>query len=141
MRTKWIMTSLTIAGLCALLGACRGFDASLTDLNPIETGSTCNATVKVAWDPPLELVDGTPITDLSGYRIFSGNAPGSYQSVTLVNDPAVGLWSFGGLGLGNHYFALTALTASGGESALSNEAVAPVTVCPSVVFVSLSSKK
>ena len=37
------------------------------------------AEIKLAWDPPTEYSDGTLLTDLAGYRIYYGAAPGVFE--------------------------------------------------------------
>ncbi len=33
----------------------------------------------LSWDPPTTNADGTPLTDLAGYRIYYGTSSGSYS--------------------------------------------------------------
>lgn len=76
--------------------------------------------VALAWEPPTENVDGSPLNDLAGYRIYYGEISGTYTeelavSDTLQTDHEMALPS------GSYYFAMTALDAEGNESAHSNE--------------------
>src|SRR5690606_2021147 len=83
-----------------------------------------NAPVDLQWDPPTENVDGSPLTDLAGYRIYYGTSSRAYTEVVTaskdVTRHAVKLPS------GEYHFAMTALDADGNESAYSNEVVKTV---------------
>lgn len=77
-------------------------------------------TVTLDWTPPTENVDGTPLTDLAGYRIYYGQFSGQYTDELRIANAnmtqhAVDLPS------GDYYFAMTAMDVSGNESDLSNE--------------------
>ncbi len=79
-----------------------------------------NETVTLAWLAPTHNVDGTPLTDLAGYRIYYGSMSGAYTDVlevTLSSSTRQSLI----LSSGSYYFAMTAVDASGNESAYSNE--------------------
>ncbi len=78
--------------------------------------------VTVAWQAPAENTDGTPISGLSGYRIFYGEQSGSYSDDTFVADPQATEVELD-LAPGSYYMAMSAVTAAGIQSALSNEVV------------------
>ncbi len=84
-------------------------------VNQISTGSAT-----VTWIPPTQNTDGTTLTNLAGYRIYYGTAPGSLtQSIQISN---VGLTSYmiSNLSTATWYFGMTAYTSSGAESTISN---------------------
>ncbi len=75
--------------------------------------------VTLSWDPPTTNTDGTPLTDLAGYRVYYGNSPGSYSySIDVGN---VTTFTLSNLTSGTYYFAVTAYNSSGIESGFSNE--------------------
>jgi chitodextrinase len=84
--------------------------ASATTLIP-------NPTAALAWDP-------VTATNLSGYRIYYGTAPGTYiqargQGISVGN---VTTFTVTGLTIGTrYYFAVTAFDTSNNESGYSNE--------------------
>lgn len=78
--------------------------------------------VSLAWQAPTENVDGTPLTDLAGYRIFYGEQSRSYTEELALTDAAATDHSLT-LPSGYYYFALTAVDAAGNQSAFSNEVV------------------
>ena len=44
------------------------------------------AEVRIAWDPPTNNVDGSPLTDLAGYTLHWGAASRAYSSMTNVGN-------------------------------------------------------
>ncbi len=78
------------------------------------------AQVQLAWDAPTTNADNTPLTDLAGYKIYYGQASGSYDDVIDVGN--VTSFVVSGLVEGKtYYFAATAYDFSGNESDFSNE--------------------
>jgi hypothetical protein len=67
-------------------------------------------------------VDGTPITNLAGYRISYGTAPASYIGTVNVTGATVARATIEGLAPGTWYFAVRAVTSTGVVSTFSNEA-------------------
>ena len=76
----------------------------------------------LSWTAPTENVDGTPLTDLAGYRIYYGDSSRDYSDMADVADPVATTHSIT-LISGSYYVAMTALDADGNESAYSNEVV------------------
>ncbi len=81
---------------------------------------TGNATL--AWTPPLENTDGTPLQDLTGYRIHYGTQSGSYQFSITIQNAGVTSYVVEDLAPGTYYFAVTAYASNGVESEPSQEA-------------------
>lgn len=81
------------------------------------------ANAVISWTPPTSNTDGSPLTDLSGYRLYSGCvASGQYERAALTLG-TITSYDLGGLpSVGTCYFALGSLNAAGTESARSNEA-------------------
>lgn len=77
-------------------------------------------TATLSWNPPTTNVDGTPLTDLAGYRIYYGTSTGNYtQNINVGN---VTTYQLASLTDGyTYYFAITAYDTLGNESAYSNE--------------------
>ncbi len=74
----------------------------------------------LSWDAPTENEDGTPITDLAGYRIHFGSAATDLNQLIDVSDPASTTYVVNGLASGTYYFAVSAYNAFGAEGPLSN---------------------
>ena len=71
---------------------------------------------QLAWEPPTTNADGTPLTDLGGYRIYHTTAPGACHAPEGQIDVNTLAYAFTGLAPGTHYFTLTAFDLSGNES-------------------------
>lgn len=80
-------------------------------------GSSNSATL--TWDAPTTNADGTPLTDLAGYKVYYGISSGNYTvSIDVGN---VTTYKIDDLSPGTYYFAVTAYDTSGNESDYSNE--------------------
>ena len=95
--------------------------ASLAAFN-ITVVAVANGSATLTWTPPTTNTDGSALTNLAGYRVRWGPAPGNYtNSVTLTN-PGLATYVVTNLVSGTHYFVVTAVNSSGVESQLSNVA-------------------
>jgi hypothetical protein len=78
------------------------------------------ANVTFSWTPPSTNSDGTPLTDLAGYRVYSGVSSGNYTQNTDAGN--VTSYTVNNLSVGStYYFAVTAYDTSGNQSSFSNE--------------------
>jgi hypothetical protein len=82
--------------------------------------STGSATL--SWNPPTTNTDGSPLTNLAGYRVYWGPSIGSYTSSVTLNNPGLASYVVENLGPGTYYFVVTARNSAGGESQYSNVA-------------------
>jgi hypothetical protein len=81
------------------------------------------ASLQLSWNAPTTDADGAPLTDLAGYKVYSGQSPGKYTGTLDVGN-VLGI-SIGGLQDGQRYhFAVTAYDSSRNESDFSKEASA-----------------
>lgn len=80
----------------------------------VKPGITGNATL--SWSPPSARTDGSPLTNLAGFRIYYGNALGVYTTSISVPNPGVTTYVVANLPAGTYYFVATAYDASGAES-------------------------
>jgi hypothetical protein len=81
----------------------------------VEQASLGSATL--SWTPPTLRVDGTPLTNLAGYRIRYGTAPGSYNSQLQIPNPGITSCVIENLPAGTYYFVAIAYDSVGLESA------------------------
>jgi len=77
------------------------------------------SSVTLQWDAPTTNEDGTPLTDLGGYKLYWGHETGVYTKSMDVGD--VTTYTVSGLPDGLYYFAVTAYDTYGNESDFSNE--------------------
>jgi hypothetical protein len=73
----------------------------------------------LTWDAPTTHVDGTPLTDLAGYKLYYGTSSGNYN--VAIDAGKVTTFKVDGLSPITYYFAVTAYDSSGNESNYSNE--------------------
>ncbi|MCC6543675.1 MAG: fibronectin type III domain-containing protein, partial [Nitrospirae bacterium] len=89
----------------------------------ISIGATNSARAGQAvltWDPPTTNSDGSPLTDLAGYKVYYGPTSGNYS--TVINVANVTSYTVTGLyDNTTYYFATTAYNTSSIESAYSGE--------------------
>jgi hypothetical protein len=85
----------------------------------LPTGS--GGAVTLNWTPPTENMDGTPLTDLTGYDIHYGTASGDYTQSISVTNPGLATYVVDNLTPGTYYFSISAVNSAGTESPLSSE--------------------
>jgi hypothetical protein len=98
------------------LSACGGGGGGSASLDPAGLGSAT-----LSWTPPTQNTDGSPLTDLSGYKIYYGNESGNYQTTIQIDNPGITIFVVEYLTPNTYYFVLAAVK-SGVESDFSNEA-------------------
>ena len=77
--------------------------------------------VALSWSAPTARTDGSPLNDLTGYKIFYGRMSGIYDYQIDINNPGILTYVIENLVSGNWYFALSAYDSAGVESDHSNE--------------------
>lgn len=85
------------------------------------------------WTPPTTNMDGSPLTDLAGYKFYCGNAPATYTEgidIGLPSIPEYLIENVLGQVDGDFYCAMTAYDDNGNESILSNEVNFPFDNAP-----------
>lgn len=83
------------------------------------TGVTLGS-ASLSWSPPTQNTDGSSLVNLAGYNIYYGTGPAALNAKVNVANPGATAFTVTGLASGTWYFALTAYSADGVESALSN---------------------
>lgn len=79
--------------------------------------------VVLSWTAPTENEDGSPLTDLAGYRLYwarEPGVPGVYPNTVTIDNPGVTIYVVEDLAPGTYEFVATAFNASGAESRFSN---------------------
>lgn len=93
---------------------------------------TIQGDTSVSWVAPTENVDGTPLTDLAGFKIYWGEQTRNYTQSMDVDDSGAVSETFSfpldSENQLNWFIAMTALDEDGNESAYSNEILKVVTV-------------
>jgi hypothetical protein len=91
-----------------------GFTIAVQDLQP---GSAI-----LSWAPPTRNEDGSPLTDLKGYKIYYGKSVARLDTVLDIPNPGISTASVSNLSPANWFFVVTAYNRSDVESAPSNVA-------------------
>ncbi len=92
---------------------------------PVTTTPPATSTsVTLGWVAPTQNSNGTPISNLAGYKIHYGTASASYTQVVALSNPSLSRYVVDNLPGGTYFFAITAYNAQGVESALSGEVTA-----------------
>ena len=84
------------------------------------SGPLYAGTATLSWDPPTTNVDGSPLTGLSGYKVYYGTASGNYTQTINVGNVTTYIAANLTDGI-TYYFAVTASDTLGNESGYSNE--------------------
>lgn len=100
-------------------------ESSLDPFNITVTPVT-NGAATLSWQPPTQNTDGTPLTDLAGFKIYWGTAPGEYPHSLTVENPGITAYVVENLVPATYYFVATALNTGGAESEASNMATGNV---------------
>lgn len=78
--------------------------------------TTSSATLD--WVPPTTNTNGSALTDLRGYRIYYGTRSNQLTNKIAITTPGMATYVIDGLPIGTtYYFAITAVTSNGMESA------------------------
>lgn len=77
----------------------------------------------LTWTAPTENEDGTPLTDLAGFKLYWGTTTGDYPNSVDIPNPATTTYLVENLTPGVWRFVATAYNEAGTESQYSNEAV------------------
>ena len=117
-KVTYIITiiSLFISFSLFSCGGCGGGGGgSSTDTN----GNSSSHSATLTYDAPTTNVDGTPLTDLAGYKVYYGTLSSYYNVIIDVGN--VTTYKVENLSSGTCYFAVTAYDTSWNESNYSNE--------------------
>ncbi len=85
-----------------------------------------SGSVTLAWQPPTENTNGTALTNLAGFNIHYGTQSENYTSTIQIANPGVTRYVVEDLPAGTYYFAVTAYTTAGEDSAYSPQVSATV---------------
>ena len=105
------------------IGTTRPIQISVTDgVNiaalsefTITVDAVGSASLTITWNAPTENEDGSPLTDLAGYRIYYGSTSGKYGKPVDVQ-AGVTSYVIDDIGVGTWYLAMTSVNSGGRES-------------------------
>jgi fibronectin type 3 domain-containing protein len=93
----------------------QSLEVSATPVAPV----VHETTAALAWNPPSKNSDGTPLTDLAGFKVYMGTASRNYSTVMDVGTSTT--YTFNSLLPGTYYFCVTAYDTTGNQSSPSAE--------------------
>ena len=79
-------------------------------------------TATLTWLPPTTNTDGSPLTNLAGYKIYWGTSQGNYPNSTTLTNPGLTSYVVTDLAPGTYLFVATAYNSAGVESTFSGVA-------------------
>lgn len=131
--------SSTDASSCSASGGWSG--AKTTSGTQALTGVTATTTytltcagnpgtATVSWAAPTLNTDGSPLTNLAGFKIYWANSSTGVASATpvVLNSPTTRSYAVTGLAAGTWYFGAKAFNSAGVDSDMSNLANKAITV-------------
>ena len=84
--------------------------------------TTTTGSATLSWTPVTQNTDGTPLTDLAGYKVHYGASPTVMSLVVELTDPTETSYIVANLPSGTWYFTVAAYTSGGIDGLLSNVA-------------------
>lgn len=130
------------SGSVATSGSLAVGPITTTTTYTLTCSSPTDTTATFAWTAPTTNTDGTVLTDLAGFRLYSG-ANGVGSLVASITSPSATSYQLTNLQVGNYSWYLTAYNASNIESGPSNNATKSIVAGASVaqnVTVNITKK-
>lgn len=75
-----------------------------------------NGTATMSWIPPTQNSDGSPLTDLAGYRIYYGTSASNLDQVVELRNPGLTSYMVENLSPATWYFTMRSISTDGTES-------------------------
>jgi hypothetical protein len=110
----------TISGI--VISVSDGEANALLGAFAIAVQAVATGSAMLSWVPPTQNADGSPLTNLAGYKVYWGPAQGTYPNSTTLNNPGLTSYVVENLLPGTHFFTVTALNSAGAESQKPNAA-------------------
>ena len=105
--------------VAALLSGCIDPGPGSTHA-PTASPSSAGGAATISWEAPTTNTDGTPLTDLAGYRIYYGSSPDKLGHSVQIKTIGLQTYVIDDLQSGTWYFAVMAVASDGSESGLSD---------------------
>lgn len=77
--------------------------------------------ISLSWTAPTTNADGSPLSDLSGYRVYYGTASGFYTDSVTINNPGTLSTTISNLPADTYYVVVRAFNSMNTESQASVE--------------------
>jgi hypothetical protein len=113
--------------VATFMAGCQGDGSATGPGNSPASGGGATTNVTLSWDPPTDNTNGTPLTNLGGYKIYYGTNSQEYSNTIAVSNPGLTTFVIDSLTVGaTYYFAVTAVSQAGVESLYSPEVAATI---------------
>jgi hypothetical protein len=89
---------------------------------PIAVTQIATGSATLSWVAPTENTDGTPLTNLAGYRIYYGTTATTMTQSVQIADPSTLTYTISNLSPGTWFFSMKSYTTANVESAVSGVA-------------------
>jgi hypothetical protein len=86
----------------------------------ITVQQAANGSATLSWNAPTTRTDGSPLTNLAGYRLRYGNSSGNYPNTITIGNPGLTSYVVNNLASGTWFFVLAAYDSGGLESSNTN---------------------
>jgi hypothetical protein len=78
--------------------------------------AVASGSARLTWTPPTLNDNGSPLTNLAGYKVYWGTTPDNYPSSATVMNPGVSTYVVENLSPNTYHFVVTAINSAGLES-------------------------
>lgn len=93
----------------------------------INVSETSGNSATLSWTPPTQNVDGSALSNLTGYQVRYGRDASNLDQTVELDNPSINRYVVENLSSGTWYFAVVAVNSRGATSLLSNTASKNVT--------------
>ncbi|MGQ0384108.1 MAG: putative Ig domain-containing protein [Gammaproteobacteria bacterium] len=104
-----------------------GRGAQANDQTRVNVQQAVAGRATLSWEAPTQRVDGSPLTNLAGFKVYYGTSASNLSNVIQIADPGARTRVIDNLTVGTWHFAASAYDQSGVESARSNVASKTIT--------------
>ena len=103
-----------------VIGVSDGTASASLGAFSISVQAVASGWATLSWQPPTTNTDGSPLTNLAGFRVYWGTTAGNYPSSVTISNPGITTYVVENLTPNTYYFAVKAFNSAGAESAWSN---------------------
>jgi hypothetical protein len=110
----------TTSGIVITVSDGKASDSLSAFALTVQAVATGSATL--SWTPPTTNTDGSPLTNLAGYKVYWGTSQGNYSNSATLNNAGLTTYVIENLTPGTWFFVATAFNTAGIESTFSGVA-------------------
>ena len=105
-----------------VISVSNGPENATLDPFDLQVVTAAGGAATLSWTAPTKNADGSPLTDLDGYRVYYGTTAGVYPNSITISNPGVTSYMVENLSSGTWYFVIAAFNQAGREGGFSNVA-------------------